>query len=191
MVVLDSAPSAEKMGHHPFFLGNVHLMSGYSLIPIWNVPFCVSFSHALLLPFKFYSWAVPQGHWSLWSLAHIFIISSHCSLSPASASSRIPALPDPAWLYKGRCDTVPAPGTSQAFDPYSHHVFAWNCSTVSSILLPVSLSGEYTSSITWSYPCLNKWNRCGSQEWGLEVAMRMGRMRNRPSAWSLWPWERI
>lgn len=95
------------------------------------------------------------------------------------------------WLLMKRCDTVPAPGTSQAFDPYSHHVFAWNCSTVSSILLPVSLSGEYTSSITWSYPCLNKWNRCGSQEWGLEVAMRMGRMRNRPSAWSLWPWERI
>lgn len=152
MVVLDSAPSAEKMGHHPFFLGNVHLMSGYSLIPIWNVPFCVSFSHALLLPFKFYSWAVPQGHWSLWSLAHIFIISSHCSLSPASASSRIPALPDPAWLYKGRCDTVPAPGASPGSSGGGGVLVDWCCCSSYRLQIPSTHAVLYLTSLLGT-PC--------------------------------------
>lgn len=89
-------------------------------------------------------------------------------------------------FVKERCNTVPAPGALQAFEPHNPHVcwwllLAWTCSTGCSILLSISLSGEYASFTTQSYWIVthhNKWNRCGSWEWGLEVVVRLWRMSN-------------
>lgn len=70
-------------------------------------------------------------------------------------------------------------------------LLAWNWSTVFSVYFLSLFLDNTLPPITQNQSLHSKWNRCSSQEWGMEVAVRLWRTRNRSSVWPSGPWERI